>query len=45
MFSKSGLMGNSTVLEAGEGAVGDASVGGGGGVERGGGGDRGLRLS
>ena len=45
VFSKCGLMGNGAMLEAGEGALGDASVGGGGGLEGGGGGDRGFRLS
>ena len=40
------MMGNGKTLEAGEGALGDASVGGGGGVEEGGGGgDRAFRLS
>ena len=38
-------MGNVGRLEAGEGEVCDASVGGGGAEERGGGGDRGGRLS
>ena len=45
MFSKWGLMGNGAMLEAGEGALDDASVGGGGVEEGGGGGDRGFRLS
>ena len=45
VFSRCGLMGNGKTLEAGEGALGDASVGGGGGEEGGGGGDRGFRLS
>ena len=45
VFSKCGLMGNGATLEAGEGALGDASVGGGGVLEGGGGGDRGFRLS
>ena len=46
MFSKCGLMmGNGKTLEAGEGALGDESVGGGGVEEGGGGGDRAFRLS